>query len=284
MPTYVPTAREEGETLYEYLERRQRELENIAAALNLELEGVSSELAHVKSARRQIADLPSFGRTPKPPAEPSNKLMNALQIGATSNASVEGFFPGAHNALIVGPTIKQQIMKAMSSSVFLLGGASASDIRQYILDVFGRDVSPTSLSPQLSRLKADGMLSQDGDRWRITPTGSMRTQMGESYFGPAVRVSEPPTIRDMVLRALWTSYRKNGATQAELREFINDSYGYDVDSTSLSAEITRLRAEALVKQKGGPDNWRLTVSAINQFRDDLRYGPDYTPDQKADQD
>lgn len=166
--------RRAGETLYEYLERRERELASRVLAVRTELEAMETELAHVRSARRQIGNLPSF----------------------------------------VG--------------------------------------QPVSLAELAHRLTS-------------TPSAN-----------PDVQASSPPSIKDMILKALWTGFRKTGATPAQLRQFISDAYGRDIDRNSMSPQISRLRQEGLLKQKGGEDNWRLTVAAVGRIQGERWYGPDPT--------
>jgi hypothetical protein len=170
--------RQVGETLYEYLERRERELAARVATIRSDLEVLETELAHVRSARRQIGNIPSFGRTP-------------LSLSDLSS-------PGLS------------------------------------LDDLARDA--------------------------------------ESQVLVSTEPSNPPTIKDMILKALWIGFRDVGATPAQLRQFIRDAYGRDIDRTSMSPQISRLRTEGLLKQKGGEDNWRLTVRALEQFAADRRYG------------
>jgi hypothetical protein len=64
----------------------------------------------------------------------------------------------------------------------------------------------------------------------------------------------PRTIKTMVLSAL-TSHFDDGATLAELRTFIKDVFGREVDRTSISPQLARLREEGAVEQNGR--KWRL---------------------------
>lgn len=209
--------REPGETVYEFLGRREGELTNRAAALRGELADVENELAHVQSARRQIGNLPPLDKNRfnalKP--EPSEELVSPFSLSPeTTNAlqkirdqmAETGVKVSNALAKAVGQTgttdatIKQLVMKAMASTKFMLGGATASEIRQFILDGYRRDISPQSLSPQLSRLKAEGSLMQeDDDRWRVTATGVLRygtarnvlAEVAESFAILKFRVAKP---------------------------------------------------------------------------------------------
>ena len=41
-----------------------------------------------------------------------------------------------------------------------------------------------------------------------------------------------------------------------------DAYERDIDRTSFSPQLSRLKADGLVKPKGGDDNWRLTLPGM----------------------
>jgi hypothetical protein len=66
------------------------------------------------------------------------------------------------------------------------------------------------------------------------------------------------TIKSMILTAL-TSHFDDGATLAELRTFIMDVFGQEIDRTSISPQLARLRDEGAVEQRGR--KWRLSEPA-----------------------
>src|SRR5262249_46839179 len=145
-------------------------------AVRGDLEAIETELMHVVSARRQIGNIPSFGRTPL----------------TTANEAFTLRLPN-----------------------------SVSDLHA----------------------NASGLAV-------LAETARMPVQ------APPTK-SNPRTIKSIVLRALWDGFRETGATQAQLRQFIHDAYGRELDRTSLSPQISRLNALELIKQKGGEDNWHL---------------------------
>jgi hypothetical protein len=71
-------------------------------------------------------------------------------------------------------------------------------------------------------------------------------------------VPQKRTIKSMILSAL-TSHFDDGATLAELRAFIKDVFGQEVDRTSISPQLSRLRDEGAVEQRGRA--WRLSEPA-----------------------
>jgi len=70
--------------------------------------------------------------------------------------------------------------------------------------------------------------------------------------------NEKPTIKSMILTAL-TSHFHDGATLAELRTFIRDVFGREIDRTSMSPQLARLREDGAVEQRDM--KWRLSERA-----------------------
>ena len=71
-------------------------------------------------------------------------------------------------------------------------------------------------------------------------------------------VPQKRTIKSMIVTAL-TSHFDDGATLAELRTFIKDVFGQEIDRTSISPQLARLREEGAVEQRGR--KWRLSEPA-----------------------
>ncbi|MGA8612285.1 MAG: hypothetical protein WB760_11300 [Xanthobacteraceae bacterium] len=69
---------------------------------------------------------------------------------------------------------------------------------------------------------------------------------------------EAPTIKQLIVDALRDHFR-NGATGAELRDYFLAVHGRDIDRTSISPQLTRLREEGIVEQMTGADEgkWKL---------------------------
>jgi hypothetical protein len=186
-------AREPSETVYQFLERRERELQNLATAIRGDLNAVEHELAHVQSAKRQIGNLPppdkaKFNALSSVVTPPSADDLAAKygQLGQQlSNAVL-----GTQNALAAlvapdEPTIKKLVLRALWIA-FPEKGATAADLRRFIIDAYGRNIHPSSMSPQLSRLKAEGLIKQkEGEIWRFTVMGAKQMM---SEIGPP-----PPT-------------------------------------------------------------------------------------------
>ena len=56
-------------------------------------------------------------------------------------------------------TIKKLVIQALLDHLKM--GANAALMRDFIRDAYGRKIEPSSLRPQLHRLKADGVLTHD---------------------------------------------------------------------------------------------------------------------------
>jgi hypothetical protein len=85
--------------------------------------------------------------------------------------------------------------------------------------------------------------------------------------------SETPveTIKQLVLRALIDHFH-DGATPLELRTYIRDAYGREIDRTSMGPQLSRMRDEGVLIQPLGLLNegkWRL--SPRSTIHDDSRY-------------
>ena len=70
--------------------------------------------------------------------------------------------------------------------------------------------------------------------------------------------NEKPTIKSMIVTAL-TSHFHDGATPAELRTFIKDVFSREIDRTSMSPQLARLREDGAVEQRDM--KWRLSERA-----------------------
>lgn len=78
----------------------------------------------------------------------------------------------AHFARIANPdiaklTIKEMVVKALAES--FPNGATANQLLDHFYRAWGRKEMRTSLSPQLSRLKEDKMISLEGRVWHLGP-------------------------------------------------------------------------------------------------------------------
>jgi hypothetical protein len=151
------------ENLYSFLLRRERELTHRIAALQGQLLPLERELAEIK---RTSADVqasthgqPVAGSLETvvglPPLK--NKNYAATLLAAASNVITDQQYAAM--------TIKELVIQALLDA-FPDGGTPAQ-IREFISNAYAREIEPSSLRPQMHRLKADGVIGQDptGDIW-----------------------------------------------------------------------------------------------------------------------
>jgi hypothetical protein len=82
--------------------------------------------------------------------------------------------------------------------------------------------------------------------------------MQQTDNAPIPPPNEKQTIKSMIVTAL-TSHFHDGATPAELRTFIKDVFGREIDRTSMSPQLARLREDGAVEQRDM--KWRLSERA-----------------------
>jgi hypothetical protein len=99
-----------------------------------------------------------------------------------------------------------------------------------------------------------------GDLIKATAANRPRVDLMQADNPPVAVPSsnEKLTIKSMILTAL-SSHFHDGATPAELRTFIKDVFGREIDRTSMSPQLTRLREDGAVEQTDG--KWRLSERA-----------------------
>jgi hypothetical protein len=82
-------------------------------------------------------------------------------------------------------TIKEAVVSVLNASLF---GMTALEILEKIDTLHGMDYPRTSLSPQLSRLKNDGVIAKDGKIWRLVPPSAKKNE------APSANALEPQNI------------------------------------------------------------------------------------------
>lgn len=70
------------------------------------------------------------------------------------------------------------------------------------------------------------------------------------------QIANESSIKQLVLCALRAGFREEGATSAQLRQFISDAYGRTVPASSMSPQLHRLSGNQLI-EKNGNGGWRL---------------------------
>jgi hypothetical protein len=130
------------ETLREFITRRHKELDELEAPLRKQLTAISNEREELR--RAALAAGPPATQAPNPVK---------LEIGEARRS----------RRTIPEKTIKDAVIEVLKSKG---AGMTALEILAAINLKFGTDYPRTSLSPQLSRLKADGKIEREGIVWR----------------------------------------------------------------------------------------------------------------------
>jgi hypothetical protein len=155
------------ETLSAFLTRRERELRNQISGLNGQIEQMRGQLGQREQELREIqrvrASLTLAG------GNFSGSMETVVGLPPLSgNANIAGEIPPEILQRFNGMTIKQLVIQALGDN--FKSGGTAIAIRDFVQDAYGRDILPSSLRPQLARLKAQGIIEQDPktDTWALS--------------------------------------------------------------------------------------------------------------------
>jgi hypothetical protein len=199
-----------NETLRDFLDRRERELMHQVAAIEGELRPRKKELDEVRRAKAMLgmqygnplSDLAAVPLTLR-----SGDSVNALaqssgnatllwgslaQLGTSSNAL----------ASYAGMTIKQLVLRALFDHFH--EGATAPQLREFIRDAYGREIEPSSLSPQLTRLREEGLIERPGpgmlfaNMWKLVPGNFARFgfNFDRDIEAPSANTEGAPKVTD----------------------------------------------------------------------------------------
>jgi hypothetical protein len=200
------------ETLRAFLDRRERELSDEIAALREQLTPKEGELAEVRRAKGSLGI--------------SSGVVHFTDDRASAAQSAE---PASFYDKL---TIKDLIIHALNEH--FRSGASSKQLRDFIRDAWNRDIERTNLSPQLSRLKADGTVELDDQgNWILIKS-----------------------IKEMAIEALFDT---KGKTTEQIRQFIRDTYGRSIEPSRLRPQLNGLRTDGILHHEPGADAWTLSL-------------------------
>jgi hypothetical protein len=173
-------AQQPGETLRLFLERRERELTHQIAALRGQIATKERELAEIQAVRATLAPSAPAPAGQAPPVPDTSTFEAAafdqIRAAAENRHAAAVAHPMQQSVLIGGVpqkrTIKSMILTALTSHFD--DGATLTELRTFIKDVFGLEIDRTSISPQLARLREEGAVEQGGGKWRLTEPASQR--------------------------------------------------------------------------------------------------------------
>jgi hypothetical protein len=186
-----PGSQQPSETLREFLIRRERELTHRLSALQAELGPVEAELAQIRRARTAVDTAPTLSGLNSNAAPPTGfdyvgPLLELLDTKSPSEM-----------------TIKQLVIRAFTAQ--FRKGATPAQLREFIRDAYGRDIERGSLSPQLSRMKAEGLIEQDAatDVWKLALRGVTADELiAIGHWPPGAKMKPQDALDNPNLLAL----------------------------------------------------------------------------------
>jgi DNA-binding transcriptional ArsR family regulator len=139
-----------GPTVAEYLAMREKELERqLSEIRGSHIAPREAELAQVKKMRALLADAVAAGL-----------------IDLASNTNLEPPMPATSTDL----TIKQMTLCALRDH--FTEGASPTELRDYMKSAYAKDIDRNSISPQLTRLREEGMVDMlSSGKWKLSRQG-----------------------------------------------------------------------------------------------------------------
>jgi hypothetical protein len=197
-----------NETLEQFLDRREKELLARVSVLRGQLFPAEAELAQIQQMKAAIGAgdsasanflLPQRSHNSPleqalgvvPPAADLSGLSALSNLNSLSPLSL-GVAPGVVGSPLftVNPrfataTIKELIIQALLDG--FPNGATMMEIRDFIRAGYGREIQPSSLRPQMHRLKTDSVLGQDPstDTWNFIDV--RKRQLYAMYDHPTSR-------------------------------------------------------------------------------------------------
>jgi hypothetical protein len=174
-----------NETLEQFLDRREKELLARVSALRGQLNPAEAELAQIQHMKGMIvAGAPNSANFLLPQRNHNSSLEEALRVvppaaDLSALAALNSFSPLSTSTGVGYPwlpsinprfataTIKELVIQALLDG--FPNGATMMEIRDFIRAGYGREIQPSSLRPQMHRLKTDQVLGQDPatDTWNF---------------------------------------------------------------------------------------------------------------------
>jgi hypothetical protein len=161
----------DNENLYAFIARRERELQHQISALKGQIELIRGQLAQreheLAEVNRIRASQTIAGGAMQTVVGPPQRTGNATIAGSFGRQRTTDAMPPEIAERFLQMTIKELVIQALLDH--FPNGGTATEIRDFIRDAYGRSIEPSSLRPQMHRLKADGVLGQEPstDEWNF---------------------------------------------------------------------------------------------------------------------
>jgi hypothetical protein len=161
-------------TVSQYLVKREKELIQQTAALRGLLAPKEKELEAVRQAMEAIGLPRSYAEGLRPFLEQDEGAQKAYPgiFNATDAAML--------NLLAENLTIKDMILRALNDH--FKKGATPSELSDYMRTAYGRIVDRNSISPQLARLRDEGLVQNTNalsGHWELTLRGNLTETVNE---------------------------------------------------------------------------------------------------------
>ena len=176
------------ETTLQFLSRREKELLARISALKGQLAPMEAELSQVQIAKRAL-EMPTTNLlTDMLPPKISNSVISPMATVPYATA-LESFMEPATSQLAAYDRYAQMTIKELIVQALLDGfsdGGTLSQIRDFIFNGYDRPIEGASLRAQMQRMKADHVLTQNGEIWNLTPRKRIAYMM---FDHPSSRVA-----------------------------------------------------------------------------------------------
>lgn len=169
-------------TLQEFIHGRVRELANDELRLKHELQKISDERDQLRKAAM------AAGVHFEPSSQPESLTTPQPRSFTDQMNEIESSIRGATRRTLPERTIKDAVLEVLKD---MGHGLSALEILTSINTKFETNYPRTSLSPQLSRLKAEGVLDRRGMIWHLAEPKAEKEETVDDILG-----TEPSTASE----------------------------------------------------------------------------------------
>jgi hypothetical protein len=206
-----------GETIREYLDRRERELIELSSTLHNQLQPLEAELAEVRRAKGALGI-----------SSATFTLARAAEVTTVATASPVSSDPNVAKVAVTGEV-------PPASSV----------------------LSPTTWQPQdnfADAVRASLQRRFHAAALAATqkPEGYFVGHSGVVASSPYLHL----TMKELVTKAL-TEHFHDGATAKQLREFFRDAWGRNIERANLSPQLSRLKGDGTIQLDDETGIWSL---------------------------
>jgi hypothetical protein len=195
----------DDEPLSLYLAKRERELVQRSAAIRGQLVPIERELADVRKAMdalgfehgSELSDLMATAEAQKSiDGTLKRERAKALTDDASETTAIDLVAAVAEKAL-TQLTIKQMILSALRDHFH--DGATPTELSEYMQNAYARAIDRNSISPQLGRLREEGMVDMlNNGKWKLSRQGIGIMRYGNSPARRTIAGGADMTLGDIL--------------------------------------------------------------------------------------